>query len=189
MSIKYFINKLIARGCKPRMIWGYKNPDGKFLKNVRISNTTFIDHEKNLFIGDHVFIGHYNFIEASQGLVIGEGCQITNFTSIATHSSHISLRLYGRDYINQRDPIGYVKGAVEIGKYCFIGPHTVIMPNTIIGKGSLIAAYSLVKGTYPDFAIIKGNPGKMVGDTRELDRQFLAENPDLREFYNEWTSN
>jgi acetyltransferase-like isoleucine patch superfamily enzyme len=169
------------------MIWGYKTPEGKFLKYVRISSSTFIGHESNLNLEDHVFIGHFNFIEASNKVIIKEGCQVTNFTSITTHSSHISLRLYGKEYIKHPNPVGYEKGPVEIGKYCFIGPHSVIMPNTTIGMGSLVAAYSLVKGTFPDFSVIKGNPAKIVGDTRELDRQFLNDHPDLQSFYDAWT--
>jgi acetyltransferase-like isoleucine patch superfamily enzyme len=175
------------RICKPRMIWGYKTPDGKFLKNVRISSSTFIDHRKHLFIEDHVFIGHFNFIEASNNVIIGEGCQITNFITITTHSSHLSLRLYGIEYINHPNPIGYEKGSVEIGKYSFIGPHSVIMSDSAIGKGSLVAAYSLVKGSFPDFSVIRGNPAKVVGDTREMDRQFLNKHPELRSFYEAWS--
>ena len=53
-----------------------------------------IEYKKNLKLGNNVFIGHYNFIEASNGITIEEGCQITNFISITTHSSHISIRLY-----------------------------------------------------------------------------------------------
>jgi acetyltransferase-like isoleucine patch superfamily enzyme len=175
------------RICKPRMIWGYKTPDGKFLKNVRISSSNFIDHHKHLFIEDHVFIGHFNFIEASNNVIIGEGCQITNFITITTHSSHLSLRLYGKEYINHPNPVGYEKGPVEIGQYCFIGPHSVIMPDSTIGKGSLVTAYSLVKGSFPDFSVIRGNPAKVVGDTREMDRTFLNEHPELRSFYEAWS--
>jgi acetyltransferase-like isoleucine patch superfamily enzyme len=61
------------------------------------------------------------------------------------------------------------------------------MPETTIGKGSIVAAYSYVKGSFPDFAIISGNPAKVVGDTRELDKKYLDENPELNEYYNRWT--
>ncbi len=80
---------------KPRMIWGYRTANGTFLKNTRIGSTTFIDNARTLNIGDNVFIGHHNYIEASNGVTIGEGCQVTNFISITSHSSHISIRLVG----------------------------------------------------------------------------------------------
>ncbi|MBC8487846.1 MAG: acyltransferase [Bacteroidetes bacterium] len=186
MSIKYRIWKKFAFLTQPRMIWGYKRYDGIYLKNTRISNTTFIDNPDKLKIEDHVFIGHFNYIEASNGISIKEGCQITNFISITSHSSHFSIRLYGKHYVDFESHKGYIKGSVIIGKYTFVGPHCVIMPDTIIGKGSIVVAYSNVQGRFPDFSIIKGNPAKVVGDTRNLDSKYLKQNPELKDFYNEW---
>lgn len=166
-------------------IWRGRN--GKRLSNTRISNTTYIGSPEKLNCEDHVFIGHFNFLDASNGLTIEEGCQITNYVSILTHSSHISIRLYGKNY-KGGDMIGFMKGAVSIGKYTFVGPHTVIMPNVKIGKGCIVSAFSLLKGEFPDFSIISGNPAKVVGDTREMDADFLRDNPELIQQYSEWVN-
>ncbi|HLX52297.1 MAG TPA: acyltransferase [Aquella sp.] len=168
------------------MVMGYTNPSGTYLPTTRVSNTTCIINPNNLQLANNIFIGHYNFIEASNQISIGEGCQITNYVSILSHSSHISIRLYGKHYIDQKEHIGYVHGPVTIGSYSFIGPHSTIMPGTSIGKGSIVSAYSMVKGTFPDFAIISGNPAVVTGDTRDMDKKYLDENPSLRDFYNEW---
>lgn len=168
------------------MVWGYKTPGGSFLKNVRIGSSTFIDGKKNLVLGDHVYIGHHNFIEASNSIEIGEGSQVTNFVNITTHSSHQSIRLYGRHYTTSRDHVGYVRGAVRIGSFTFVGPHTVIMPGTTIGKGSIVAAYSYVQGIFPDFSIIKGNPATVVGSTKDKDMSLLEDHPELKSCYEEW---
>lgn len=170
----------------PEMIWGFTGPDGNHLSHVRISNTTSIDYKEKLVLGDHVFIGHYNRIDASNELVIEEGCQITNYSSILTHSSHVSIRLYGSEYSSHKNHIGYVIGKVSIGKYSFIGPHAVIMPGTTIGKGSIVSAYSYVKGNFPDFSIIAGNPAAVVGDTRKMDQHYLDQHPELTPYYNSW---
>jgi carbonic anhydrase/acetyltransferase-like protein (isoleucine patch superfamily) len=130
----------------------------------------------------------FNFIDASNGITLSEGCQITNYVSVLTHSSHISIRLYGREY-KGNDMIGYVKGSVSIGKFTFIGPHSVIMPGTKIGKGCIVSAYSMVKGEFPDFSIISGNPAKIVGDTRKLDAEFLNQHPELNVHYLSWAKN
>jgi acetyltransferase-like isoleucine patch superfamily enzyme len=179
------LNKYIA---SPRMIMGYLRPDGKYQDLTRISNTTSIVNKQNLQLENNIYIGHYNFIEASNKVTIGEGCQISNYVSILTHSSHISIRLYGRYYIVQKSHSGYIAGSVIIGKYTFIGPHTTIMPNTNIVKGSIISAYSMVKGTFPDFAIIAGNPAKQIGDTRDMDKEYLENNNELQQYYNEWAN-
>ncbi|MDA9893976.1 acyltransferase [bacterium] len=177
--IRYFLTK-------PKMIWGYRNRvTKKFLPQVRISNSAYIGCPEKLNIGNNVFIGHYGIIDASQGLTIEEGCQIGFYCVLASHSSHYSIRLYGKDYGNS-DMIGYVKGSVHIGKYTFVGAHSTIMPNTTIGKGSIVSAYSYVKGNFPDFSIIAGNPAKIVGDTRNLDEKYLKNHPELKPKYNSW---
>lgn len=168
------------------MIYNYLDQNKKIISKTGVSSSTFIDYPQFLELGTGVYIGHHNFIEASNGLIIEDGCQITNFITITTHSSHTSIRLYGAHYAG-KDMIGYVKGSVKIGKYTFVGPHSTIMPGTTIGKGSLIAAYSYVQGEFPDFSIIAGNPARVIGDTREKDQKILEQHPELKKYYENWT--
>ncbi len=170
---------------RPAMRHKIYNNNGQLIRNTRISNTTFIDHPESLELGVNVYIGHHNFIEASQGIIIHEGCQLTSFITMTSHSSHLSLRIYGANYAGA-DMKGYVKGKIEIGRYSFIGPHVTIMPDTHIGKGCIVSAYSYVKGEFPDFSIISGNPAKIIGDTRTLDEPLLKENPSLKSNYDAW---
>ncbi|MDG1332157.1 MAG: acyltransferase [Crocinitomicaceae bacterium] len=174
-----------AKDSAPQMIYGYTQ-NGQLLKDTRIGSATSIVGQDGLNLEDNVFIGQFNFIEATNGITIREGCQITNYVSIITHSSHIAIRLYGDQYRNTADPIAYNKGTVEIGKYTFVGPHVTIMPETKIGKGSIIASHSMVKGEFPDFSIIGGTPAKVIGDTREMDAPFLESHPELRTNYDNW---
>ena len=169
------------------MITRIKDKDGKNIPGTRISSHTFIDHPSSLSLAQGVYIGHFNVVEASHGLTIEEGVQITTHCVITTHSSHQSIRLYGASYAG-KEMIGYVKGSVTVGKYSFIGPHSTVMPGTIIGKGSLVHAYSYVRGEFPDFSIIGGNPAKVLGDTRTIDRALLEQYPELNSLYNEWTN-
>jgi acetyltransferase-like isoleucine patch superfamily enzyme len=171
----------------PYMITRIKDKDGKNIPGTRISSHTFIDHPDSLSLAQGVYIGHFNVLEASHGLTIEEGVQITTHCVITTHSSHQSIRLYGASYAG-KEMIGYVKGSVTVGKYSFIGPHSTVMPGTIIGKGSLVHAYSYVRGEFPDFSIIGGNPAKVLGDTRTIDRALLEQYPELNSLYNEWTN-
>jgi acetyltransferase-like isoleucine patch superfamily enzyme len=165
------LHKYIAT---PRMIVGYKNQISHcYLPLVRISNTTAINSAKYLNIQDNVFIGHYCFIEASQGVFIGKGTQVCSHNVITTHSSHLAIRLYNDEYLEHNNHVGYMIGQVYIGEYSFIGSHCTIMPNVKLGKGTIVKAYSLVKGEYPDFAIIAGNPAVVIGDTRNLDKKYL----------------
>ena len=180
--ILFYLSKWI----KPVMIGRYKRSDGTTLPLTRICSSTFLQGEKNFHVEDNVYIGHANFIDASNGLTIEEGCQVTNFVSIITHSSHDAIRLYGKKYTSTPTKLAYNEGQVKIGKYSFIGPHAVIMPGTTLGKGSLVSAYSFVKGSFPDYAIISGNPAVVVGDTRDRDSKWLADHADLNANYQSW---
>tara|TARA_B110000240_G_C13439142_1_gene427247 strand:+ start:722 stop:1291 length:570 start_codon:yes stop_codon:yes gene_type:complete len=184
LRLMRFLSGLLQK-ISPQIISGYKRFDGVLLKQTRISNSTYIDNKQNFKIEDNVFIGHHNFLEASNGLIIEEGCQITNFVTITTHSSHDAIRLYGKNYEGS-EMIGYQKGEVFIGKYSFIGPHVTIMPNTKIGKGSIVSSHSYVRGEFPDFSIIAGNPAKVIGDTRTKDLKTLEKHPELKNNYDEW---
>ena len=181
------LNKYIAQ---PRMLVGYKSKYSKsYLAQTRISNTVYIGNPEKLNIADNVYIGHYCTLECSNGITIAKGCQISTSVLMTTHSSHFAIRLYGRHYIkNNGHHRGYITGSIAIGAYSFIGAYATIMPNTKVGKGSIVSAYSYVKGEFPDFAILAGNPAKIVGDTRELDKELLEQYPELQEYYNEWAN-
>lgn len=173
----------------PRMIYGFRRSDGIWLPDTRISNTTHIDMPQKLFIDNNVWIGHFNIIDASGGLAIEEGCQITNYVSLITHSSHIAIRLYGETYQQHKEHIGYMKTGSHIGAYSFIGPHSVLMPGVTLGKGTIVCAHSFVKaGHYPDFAILSGQPAQFIGDTRKKDNVYLNNYPELRPNYEKWSN-
>jgi len=180
------ILRLSSYFTRPYMVYYSQNFQGEKKANIRISSSSVLNLKKKLILEKNVYIGHYIRIEASNGIHLDEGVQLASYSSIVSHSSHISLRLYGDEYGATKDPIGYIKGAVYIGKYTFIGPHAFIMPNTKIGKGCIVKAYSYVRGDFPDFSIIAGNPAKVVGDTRTSDLEILNKNPELVPFYENW---
>lgn len=169
------------------MLFGERG-QGQVLPGTRISPSTCIEHEQSLELGDDVFIGHFNFIEASAGVRIGRGTQITNYVSIVTHSTHRSVRvaaqLSGQEMAEGECAV--IRAPITVGERCFIGPHTTIEAGTTLGHGTLVAAHSRVRGSFPDFAVLAGSPAQWVGDTREADADWLAEHPSLQAAYNHW---
>lgn len=169
-----------------RRIFGERS-QGRALPHTRISPATCIEHEERLALGDHVYIGPFNWIEASGGVTIEEGVQITSHVSIVTHSSHRTMRLLGRTYVDGgAGKPGWVSGPVHIGAYSFIGPHALIEANTRLGRGTLVCAGSFVRGEYPDFVILEGRPARVVGDSRHADAAWLERHPELRGHYDAW---
>jgi acetyltransferase-like isoleucine patch superfamily enzyme len=172
----------------PRMLYGWRRGDGRWLPHARVSSATRIEAPALLDIDDHVFIGHFNLLDASGGLHLGEGVQVTTHCALLTHSSHQALRLAGRGYWGHAEPPGIVRAPTSVGAYSFIGPHCVVMAGSRIGRGVLVKAYSYVDGEVPDFAIVAGQPARVVGDTRELDRAWLEAHPQARAPYDAWAA-
>lgn len=180
--------RLLSRFKQPRMIYGYiDKKTNEFRKYTRISDTALIMRPENLSIGDNVWIWHHTILDATEGLVIGEGCQIGAWVGIFTHGSQNSIRLYGSSYVDipAEARKGYTRGLVSIGDYTFIGAGCSVFPGVNIGKGCIIAASSLVTKDIPDYSIVQGIPGRIIGDTRKLDKELLEKYPELKEFYYE----
>lgn len=171
-----------------RMVFGEAS-QGQALPHTRIAASSCIEHEARLQLADHVYIGPFCFIEASGGVTIAEGVQITHHVSIVTHSSHRAQRLLGRAYIGwPGERPGWIAGPVQIGPYCFIGPHSLLEAGTTLGRGCIVRAGSVLRGAYPEFALIAGNPAVVVGDSRDGDRRWLETHPELRRHYDAWAA-
>lgn len=167
----------VARWLLFRMVFGERSA-GRDLPGTRISPSTCIEHEDRLVLGDDVFIGHFCVIEASAGVTLGRGTQVSNFVSIVSHSTHRSVRL-GRGLADVRAP-------VRVGERCFIGPHSTIEAGSVLGHGCVVAAHSRVRGAFADFSLIAGSPARVVGDVRQADDDWLAAHPEARAAYAAW---
>ena len=169
-----FVQNLIAIVQQPFMVYGFYNKvQKKFMKLTRISSSTKILSRGQLDSEDNVWIGHYSLLDASNGICIGKGVQTGSFVSIFSHSSHISIRLLGDQYLQSNDRTGYIDGKVVIGEYSFIGTSSVIFPGVIIGKGCLIKAGSIVTKSIPDFSIVTGNPAVVTGSVLDIDERYF----------------
>jgi len=168
------IQNILAFVQQPFMVYGFYNKVQKrFMKFTRISSSTKILSRRKLDSEDNVWIGHYSILDASNGIQIGQGVQTGPFVSIFSHSSHISIRLLGNQYLQSNDRIGYIDGKVVIGDYSFIGTSAVIFPGVTIGKGCLIKAGSIVTKSIPDFSIVDGNPAVVTGSILDIDEKYF----------------
>ncbi len=184
------LRRRLVRALLYRVVFGERS-QGRRLACTRISPAACIEHEERLVLGDHVYIGPFNFIEASGGVTLEEGVQITSHVSIVTHSSHRAMRLLRERYVEwpvDHDTArpGWIAGPVQIGAWSFIGPHCLIEANTRLGRGTIVCAGSIVRGEYPDFAVLEGRPAHVVGDARHADEHLLARHPELRAHYDAW---
>lgn len=100
---------------------------------------------------------------------LGEGVTISSYVRVLTHDwcAHTTAKAFG---IYTDRPLGRIEG-VTIGAFSFIGTGSVVMPGTSIGRGCIVGAGTVVRGTVPDFSIVIGSPGKVVGDSRDYLRK------------------
>lgn len=184
------VARLVSAFTGPRVIYGWRNASGTRCPHTRVSTHAAIENPERMELGDHVFIGHFNRIDGSGGLVIEEGVQVTNYVSVLSHTSHRSVRISGRRYFGDPDPADYVRKATRVGAYSFLGPHSIIAPGAQLGKGVIVQAYSFVSGVVPDFAIVgpraPGQPAVVLGDTRDMDGPALLRHPQLQPVYAQW---
>ena len=183
------VRRWLLRPLLGRMVFGEWSA-GQWQPHTRIAPSTVIDHEHRLTLADHVFVGPLCFIEASGGVTLGQGTQLTHHVSIVTHSSHRAQRLLGAQYVHWQGGVrpGWVAGPVVVGAHCFIGPHTLLEAGTTLGDGCIVRAGSVLRGSYPAQAVIAGNPAQVVGDAREGDTPFLAAHPELQVHYDAWVA-
>ena len=180
------IQNILAIAQRPFMVYGFHNKVQKrFMKLTRISSSAKILSKEKLDIDNNVWIGHYSLLDASNGVEIGKGVQAGPFVSIFSHSSHVSIRLLGENYLQSDERIGYVDGKVTIGEYSFIGTSSVIFPGVTIGKGCLIKAGSVVTKSIPDFSIAAGNPAVVTGSVLDMDEKYFHDKIVQRNYFDQ----
>ena len=161
-----------------RMVYGYYDKTSrKFQKRCRIASTAIITDKQNLRLEDNVWINHYARIDAAGGVSIGEGCQIGYGACILSHSTHNSIRLMGYRFMeyDAEKRAGYIAKHTTIGRYTFVGGGSFIMPGVTIGKGCVVGVNSVVTHNLPDYAIAVGSPAKIIGSTKDCDRNYMKD--------------
>jgi acetyltransferase-like isoleucine patch superfamily enzyme len=174
--------KFLLKWIKPEII-GYKDIKGSTVTNTGISNLTHISNRENVRIEENVFIGHFNYVDGFRKVTIMEGCQITNYVTILTHSTHHALRFIDLSKRNLYSEKVLVDGEVSIGAYTYIGAHTVVMPGSKLGKGCIVSAFSYVNGEFPDYSILRGQPAVVIGSTLDFDNNIISEFPELNSIH------
>ena len=56
----------------------------------------------------------------------------------------------------------FVNKTVNIGEYVWVGARNIILPGVSIGRGVVIGAGSVVSSDIPDYAVVGGNPAKII---------------------------
>ena len=155
---KFFINlipikslrKKLRNNSKPKLFTHlYKN--NVIEKNVIISNP------ENIELGGSVYIGEECRFYTEGGLKIGAYTKFGQGTILLTtnHNYKSKIRI-------PYDHVGLLK-RTEIGRNCWIGVRCILCPGIKIDDGAIVAMGSVVTKSVPKYAIVGGNPAKIIG--------------------------
>ena len=155
-------------------------------KNIFISKKSIVD--KDAIIGKNTKIWHFSHIQS--GAVIGENCSLGQNVNVGNNvkignsvkiQNNVSVYegveledyvfcgpsmvftniLLPRCEFPQRGSEFYDKTLVK--KSASIGANATIVCGNTIGQYAMIGAGAVITKDVPDFALILGNPGKIVG--------------------------
>lgn len=137
----YFCNRTFRFQCAFRLCQdsGIKRVIGKVLYKINPMKYQ-IQLPQMTKVGYGLYIGHGGPIVVNPYTVIGNNCNLSQFTSIGSN---------------------YNKGAV-IGDHTYIGPNVCIVEDVKIGNNVTIGAGSVVTKDIPDNATAAGNYAKVI---------------------------
>lgn len=120
--------------------------------DVNISRQHYLDGRIN--IGNNVLIAKHTFIDYSGELIIHDNVAIANGVVIETHTHHIERGRGG----------GAIQSRLEIGEGVKILTRSYIADTChSIGRYARIGAGTYVRSNIPPYAIVLGNPAKIIG--------------------------
>ena len=127
---------------------------------------------QNVNVGNNVVVGNYCKIQ--NNVSIYEGVELQNYVFCGPSMVFTNIRL-PRSEFPQKGSIYYEKTLVK--KSASIGANATIICGVTIGEYALIGSGTVVTKDVPDYALVIGNPGVLVGwVNRYGDKLFFDDN-------------
>jgi acetyltransferase-like isoleucine patch superfamily enzyme len=132
-----------------------------------------LGHGGNIRIGESCFIGEHSRIWSADSITIGDRVLISHNVNIHDHNAH-SLSASNRSlHFAQIFSVGHPKvledvtsSPVVIEDDAWIGFGSTILKGVTIGKGAIVGAAAVVTKDVAAYAIVVGNPARVVGQAR-----------------------
>jgi acetyltransferase-like isoleucine patch superfamily enzyme len=137
-------------------IW---HPENVFLgENVYLGHGALLKgyYKNTLRVGDDTWIGQGVFFHAAGGIEIGARVGVGPFVRILT-SVHEET---GRDVPILAAPLRFAPVVVEADSDLGVG--AVLLPGVRVGQGAQVGAGSVVTRDVPPFAVVAGNPARLL---------------------------
>lgn len=144
-----------------------------FKRKWRNRNSHNMTYAMNIFPIDCVQVGKmtYGPLEvhtwgaSNEKLEIGHYCSIAEgvkFILGGNHYYHTFSTYPFKVMVMKEEKEAWSKGPIVIGNDVWIGMDSMILSGVTIGQGAVIAAGSVVTKDVPPYAIVGGNPAKVI---------------------------
>ena len=139
--------------------------------NVKIGNRCVVKYAEisgDVTIGHHTTINGPNVLLVSliNGISIGSFCSVARDVMIQEYNhklDRLSTHYLEKNFFRGKNKSEiYSKGAIAVGNDVWIGAKAVILSGVTIGDGAVVAAGSVVTRDVPPYAIVGGNPARII---------------------------
>jgi virginiamycin A acetyltransferase len=145
--------------------------------NIEVGDFTYYDDPDGVQNFENNVLYHFPFV--GDRLRIGKFCAIARGVKFIMNGANHQMSgistypffIFGHGWEHAR-PTGEelpYKGDTVIGNDVWIGYDALIMPGVAIGDGAIIAARSVVAADVPAYAIVGGNPARVVRERFDPD--------------------
>lgn len=137
--------------------WYYKKICGACGSPVFAAHNVMISSPEKLFLGNYVGIGEGAIITAAGKVTVG------NYVGIGPGVKIWSVNHIYKDPDQPWRLQGSERKEVVIGNDVWIGAGSIIKPGVTIGDGAIISAGTVLSKSISPFALVAGNPGRIIG--------------------------
>jgi acetyltransferase-like isoleucine patch superfamily enzyme len=130
-------------------------------------------HGGNIRIGESCYVGEQSRIWSSDSIAIGNRVLISHNVNIHDNDSHSlsaqhrhlhSSHIFSHGHPLKLDDVA--SAPIVIEDDAWIGFNSTILKGVRIGRGAIVGAATVVTKDVPAYAIVAGNPAKIIGHAR-----------------------
>ena len=161
MNIKAFVYRYINHLLLKINIRGRHTKVYSYDASSKAEYGYYVTIGKNVFVDNKSTIGDYSYVNKNtsiQNACIGKYCSISSGVNICPMEHDISKLLTSPVFGNGKSEIQ----KVVIGNNVLISLNVIIMQGVHIGDGAVIGAGTIVTHDVPPYAVVCGNPGKII---------------------------